>query len=242
VHGKMIRALVGYCWGLILFFAVGYSCKYGLQYLGIKSPVESQIVFKSGLVLVALVVWKLFSKPMGEMGWRSASFHSSHLVWFALGAISMMAGTVVMIFLNLRHPLAEQMTFPQLVLVVWLLSSFSEEIYVRGLVQSWVADHEEATGLRLAGSPSVVFSALLFASLHVPLIWTDAGVKGGLTLVLATLGLGWGCAALRAQSRSLWPAIACHILGNVAALPGGVLGILLYRLAYGELPPFIKPS
>ena len=45
-----------------------------------------------------------------------------------------------------RHPVASQMGFLQIVLLIWLLSSFSEEVYVRGLVQSWIADRDEAKG------------------------------------------------------------------------------------------------
>jgi len=60
--------------------------------------------------------------------------------------------------------------------------------------------------------------------------------------VLATLGVGWSCAVLRAQSQSLWPAILCHIFGNVSGVPGVILGAILYRLQYGELPELLRPA
>ncbi len=63
-----------------------------------------------------------------------------------------------------------------------------------------------------------------------------------MTLVLATLGLGWACAVLRARSRSLWLAIACHVLGNMAAVPGGILAALLHVLIFGRLPEMMKPG
>jgi membrane protease YdiL (CAAX protease family) len=81
-----------------------------------------------------------------------------------------------------------------------------------------------------------VSSAFLFAAMHVPLMWSPIGIKGGLPIVLATLGVGASCAVLRARSRSLWPAIACHIFGNIAGVPGGILGMVLYRLVNGRLP------
>jgi membrane protease YdiL (CAAX protease family) len=59
--------------------------------------------------------------------------------------------------------------------------------------------------------------------------------KGGLAIVLSTLGVGWACAVLRARSKSLLPAIACHVIGNVAGVPGGILGVILDRLVYGRL-------
>src|SRR5262249_46365883 len=155
-------------------------------------------------------------------------------------AAAMMSGSVAAILLGVRHPVASQMSFLQIVLVIWLLSSISEEVYVRGLVQSWIADGEEASGTISAFAPSIVSSALLFAAMHGPLLWSNAGVKGGLTIVLATLGVGWSCAVLRARSGSLLPAIACHVVGNVAGVPGGILGVVLYRLAYGRLPEFLS--
>jgi membrane protease YdiL (CAAX protease family) len=87
---------------------------------------------------------------------------------------------------------------------------------------------------------SIVSSAVLFAALHGPLMWSPLGVKGGLAIVPSTLGVGWACAVLRARSRSLLPAIACHVIGNVAGVPGGILGVILYRLVYGRLPEILS--
>jgi Type II CAAX prenyl endopeptidase Rce1-like len=68
--------------------------------------------------------------------------------------------------------------------VVWLLSSFSEEVYGRGLVQSWVAGRDNANGTNSAFEPSIMLSALLFIAMHGPLLWSPLGVKGGLVIVL----------------------------------------------------------
>ena len=134
----------------------------------------------------------------------------------------MMATSIAMILLDVRHPVASQMGFLQIVVVIWLLSSFSEEVYVRGLVQSWVADRDDGNGTSSAFEPSIVSSAFLFAAMHVSLMWSSAGIKGGLPIVLAMLSLGWACVpffGLVAQASG--PAIACHVIGNVAGVPGG---------------------
>ena len=240
MQNPWLRELVGFVWGLLLFLGVAWSLRLGLGPPMSKSAVLSQVVLKTVLVLVALVGWKLLGWPFSEMGWRRADWwNRSYLAWFALAAGAMMAGSVVMIFLELMHPVAAKMSFLQLVLVIWILSSVSEEIYVRGLVQSWIAGHDDAKGLDSPFEPSIVSSALLFASMHVPLMWSPIGVKGGLTIVLATLGVGFACAALRKKSGSLWPAIACHVIGNVAGIPGGILGVILYYLVYGHRPEFL---
>jgi membrane protease YdiL (CAAX protease family) len=261
------RALLGFVWGLMLFFAVARLLKIAVSPAVRESPVLSQIVLKSAIILIALIGWKLLHRPFGEMGWRKAArWDWSDLTWFVIGALSMMAGSVTAIFLGFRHPIASQMSFLQIVLVIWILSSVSEEIYVRGLVQSWMevanatkdslkldqpevngieqlsADVRLAKGAATAFKPSVVMSALLFAALHVSLIWSPIGVQGGMTIVLSTFGLGWACAVLRDRTNSLWPAIACHIAGNVAGLAGGILGVILYFLVYRHIPEMLKPG
>ena len=240
MRNQWVRALVGFVCGFLLFLVLAWALRRGLGPTWSGSAVLSQLVLKTVLVLAALVAWKLLGRPFSEMGWRRAEWWNwSYLVWFVIAAASMMAGSVTMIFLGVRHPIASQMSFLQIVVYVWLLSSFSEEVYVRDLVQSWVADREDAIGINSAFEPSIVSSALLFSALHAPLMWSPVGLKGGLTLVLATLGVGAACAVLRARTRSLWPAIACHVLANVAAVPGGILGVILYRLVYGRLPEIL---
>ena len=241
MRNHRLRAVVGFVWGLLLFLDVAWSLRIGLGSTASGWAVISQIVLKTVLVLVALVGWKLLGRPLSEMGWRRALWwNRSYLVWFAIAAFSMMAGSVVVILLGVRHPVASQMTFLQIVAVIWLLSSFSEEVYVRGLVQSWVADRDDATRTNSAFQASIVSSTLLFAAMHGTLLWSPLGVKGGLAIVMSTLGVGWACAVLRARSKSLLPAIACHVIGNVAGIPGGILGVVLYRLVYGRLPEFLS--
>ena len=213
---QRLRAFIGFGWGLLLFFLVARCLRLGPGSIVGESTVVSQVVLKTALVAVALVGWKLLRRPLSEMGWRSSDLRDrSYLVWFAIAAAAMMAGSVAVILLDTRHPVAAQMRFWQLVTVIWLLSSFSEEVYVRGLVQSWMA-RDEVDENSSAIKPSIVSSALLFAAMHVSLMWSPMGAKGGLMIVLSTLGVGWACAVLRDRSRSLWPAIACHIAGNVA--------------------------
>lgn len=243
MHKPIVRALVGYTWGLLLFLALAYSLKFAFDAYGGVTPAVSQIVVKGLMIVIALVGWLALRRPLREMGWqRIQRWAVSDFAWYAISALAMAFASTVMVLLEVRHPLASQMTLPQIVVIVWLGSSLSEEIYVRGLVQSWMAGRESRETIPSSWEPAIVASALLFASMHVPLMWSAAGIKGGLPIVLATLVVGWACAVLRARCRSLWPAIACHILGNVAGLPGGIVGVILYRLIHGHLPDFVKTS
>src|SRR4051812_2469470 len=162
MQNPWMRAAIGFVWGLSLFLAIAWLLKLGLGPMGSGSPILSQVVLKTSMILVALVTWKLSGRPFRAMGWRGAERRNrSYLVPFAIAAVSMMAASVAMILLGVRHPLVSQMSFLQIVLLVWLLSSFSEEVYVRGLVQSWVADRDAAYGIDSPFEPPIVTSALL---------------------------------------------------------------------------------
>ncbi len=236
MRNPWVRAVVGFVVGLLLFLGIAYSLKAVLKPEWAASPVISQIVLKTTMIVVALVVWLALGRQLSEMGWRKAPWwNRSYAPWISVAALAMMSATVVMIFLGVKHPLAAKMNFLELVLCIWMLSSISEEIYVRGLVQSWIAEGDEAAA-RSPFAPSIVASTLVFAGMHVPLIWSPMGIQGGGTLVAGTFFAGWGCAVLRARTRSLWPAILCHILANVASIPGGILGTVFFKLLYHRLP------
>jgi membrane protease YdiL (CAAX protease family) len=254
MQNRWARAVVGFVCGLVGFFAIAWVLKRALGGPGAEAGSEptqealrhyavlSQVVLKKTLIVVSLAAWKLLGRPFREMGWRAARWNWSYLPWLVLTAVAMMAASVVMVLMERVHPIASQMRLWEIVLVIWLLSSFSEEIYVRGLVQSWISNGGERAGVRSAFEPSVVASAMLFSAMHVPLIWSPAGLKGGLTLAGTMLVVGWACAVLRDRSRSLWWAIACHVLGNAAGLPGGIIGVIVFRVIHGRLPDFVKAA
>jgi membrane protease YdiL (CAAX protease family) len=234
------RPIVGFAAGLVIFLGVAAGLKALLAQARADSAAVGQLALKSALIAVALGGWALTGLPFRAMGWRAPTWKGREWAGFVVAAAAMMAATVVMIFLGARHPVASQLSFAQIVGLIWILSSASEEIYVRGFVQSWI---EEGSGPRPGGgksSPAVVASAGLFAAMHAPLMWSPAGFAGGLTIVLAMLAVGWACAALRERTGSLWPAIACHIAANMAAIPGGIAAVILYRLILGRMPEFLS--
>jgi membrane protease YdiL (CAAX protease family) len=128
------------------------------------------------------------------------------------------------------------MSFLEIVVAIWLLSSIAEEIFVRGLIQSWITAPSSQQPAGNAQRVAVPVSAAFFAGMHVPLIWMGAGAVGGGIIVAATLVVGWAAAELRARTDSLAHAIGVHIFGNVAAVPFGILAVIAFRLTYGEMP------
>ncbi|MCC6425554.1 MAG: CPBP family intramembrane metalloprotease [Phycisphaerales bacterium] len=234
VGSQWMRCVIAAVVGLGVFFLLGALLTLISPRVGIEGVVARQVAFKGLMIAVAMLAWLAMRRPWGEMGWRRIAWPRGGWKWVLMACLAMAVTAMAMILTRHRHPVLTEFSFLQVVLVIWVLSSVSEEIYVRGWVQSWCQAVEEAGSGVL--TPSIVTSALLFASMHVSLMWMGAGVLGGGIIVCATLLVGWACAVLRARTGSLWAPIALHILANMAGVPGGILGVVIYRVVYGELP------
>lgn len=228
-----VRAAVGVLAGAALFFGCGTLLK---LWLGEMSALKLQWIFKASLILIALVAWKLTGRSWAQMGWQRARPTKGKWIWYLMGALAMGFASIAMLLTKNRHPIASQFTFLQIIVTIWLLSSISEEIFVRGLMQSWIAAPFELTPRDSGYHIVILASAALFGGLHVPLIWKGGGAVGGGIIVAATFLLGWAAAQIRARTGSLLHAIGVHIVGNIAAVPFGIVGVILYRIIYGEMP------
>jgi membrane protease YdiL (CAAX protease family) len=90
-----------------------------------------------------------------------------------------------------------------LFLAAVVLAGFTEELLFRGVLSRTL----EATRLGFWGGASIASAA--FALLHF-----QYGHGGQLVIFAVGMTLAW----IRAQSRSLWPAIVCHSINNAVAL------------------------
>lgn len=235
--GLGARAVVGVVGAACLFVAIGYGLAWALGLAGLHlSAAPLQVVVKGAMALAAVGLWALMGRRARDMGWKRAT----NIRWarlagaYGVAAVSMGLASWGMIFSGARHPVVSQMTFVEIVLAVWVCSSVGEEIFVRGLVQSWIG--EGARGLPGDRRVVVLASAGLFAAMHVPLMWRGAGLIGGGITVLATFGLGWAAARVRESTGSLVHAIGVHVFGNAAAVPFGIAAVVLYRVVTGHLP------
>jgi len=228
--------LIGLVLGALIFLGCGTATTSAVAALDISGIVARHAFLKILLIAVSIALWAVMGRSWNRMGFQRGKPGVRKLKWYAIAALAMGAASIVMILTKSKHPLVAEMSFPQIILTVWLLSSVSEEIFVRGLVQSWITDES----VLLPGTPDagivVLASALLFAAMHVPLLWSGAGVIGAGTIVAATFLLGWAAAEIRLRTDSLFHAIGVHIVGNIAAVPFGIIGVLLYRVIHGEMP------
>ena len=116
--------------------------------------------------------------------------------------------------------------FLQIVALLWLYASVSEEVFMRGLIQSSLSRFR-TYGFTLFGtriSLPVLMSALIFGVMHVA--QAAMGVAGYQVLVTVVFAfiLGLLAGTYREGTDSLVPAIVVHAFANVGGSLVGCLG------------------
>lgn len=103
----------------------------------------------------------------------------------------------------------------QIVVVVRLIGSLSEDIFILGFVQSLMSVGEGNE--RSSGHADAMASSAFFASMHAPLLWTTMSAAGSCIVVLAALVVGCIAALARKETGSLLHPIMLHLTGNAVA-------------------------
>ena len=197
----------------------------------VSGPAARQITLKSLLVIASFLLIAVWRKRVpGTYGFqRSADVPWSRTI---LTGLALGAATSLLVLLaggRGMQSVLGTMRFWQIVLVIWIGSSVSEEIFTRGWAQG-ALDRWRATMV------PVLVPALLFGSMHATLI--NRGVDGITTtvIVLGVTVLGVLAGRLRARYGGLSPAIAIHIAFNVGGIFGGLIYVVGYRVLVGKIP------
>lgn len=191
-------------------------------------PWARQAVNQGLLTVVAFGAMALSRRPLAEFGFRRPAPARGHFkLWgLVLGA----ASTGVILALGLRGMRGNLAAYGLLgiVLWIWVFSSIVEEVFCRGWFQSLVA----GAGTRAA----VGWSAALFGTMHLGLLFSNVEIAAVVVIVLSVTALGYVCATARARTGSLRPAIAAHMMFNVGGFLAGVIYVIAYRVATGQMP------
>ncbi|MDD4052530.1 MAG: CPBP family glutamic-type intramembrane protease, partial [candidate division Zixibacteria bacterium] len=118
------------------------------------------------------------------------------LRWIPVGLIALALGAVAtaatLIVGAKGNPVVKQLTFPQIILFVWILSSIIEEVFTRGFIQG----HQAPV---MPGSLRFLFfrietaafvSAAFFALMHLSLLISGADPKTIVIILLFTFSVG----------------------------------------------------
>jgi membrane protease YdiL (CAAX protease family) len=126
-------------------------------------------------------------------------------------------------------------TFAQVVLVVWLLSSVSEELLTRGWLQGVLNRWRDRRAFSIA-VPALI-SGGVFGAMHLSLYFKGIDATTATVVVVFATLLGVWAGILRNRFGSLLPPVIAHITFNVGAAIGAVIFVVAYRVTTGHLPP-----
>lgn len=191
------------------------------------------------LVLSLLAIAVIGKSKFADYGFRMPQGGSRWLVVAVWAPLLGIAATIGVLGLGGQgSPVAKSLTFPQIILFVWIFSSIIEEVFTRGFLQS----HLSVLSGKYVKFPffriewPVFLSALFFGLMHLVLLASGADLTTTIVTVLFTFSLGLMAAYLRSLTGSLLPAIVAHLLANIGGMIGGILYAAFCLLA-GKPPP-----
>ena len=199
-------------------------------------PTLAHFITKTLLVLFVVGAVLLDrQRTWADYGFRRAV---RKVAWWTVGGVGALLGAAATTAILLTP--ARGMTFLRefgflgMVLSVWLYSSLTEEIFVRGWFQTAVADERSVALRQRALSGAVVASAFFFGSMHLTLFFRGADVLTALIIVPATTLLGLAAAIFRERYKCLLPAFVTHVAFNVGGVAAGVVVNVIALVATGK--------
>jgi membrane protease YdiL (CAAX protease family) len=200
------------------------------QYLfSATAPIPRNAIFKAVLAALCLLLMKVDGRGFAEFGFRRpqgvrwSRAVGSGLLLGALATLAILASPAQ------GMQLMKGASLGQIVLGIWLWSSLTEEIFTRGLLQTWTLASQEVK--KIGGfSVPVWTAALFFGAMHLSLLYS--GTDGWTVAILVTAAtlLGLLAGRYRERSGSLLPAFVNHLSFNVGGFLGGATWMIASRL------------
>jgi membrane protease YdiL (CAAX protease family) len=183
-----------------------------------KTPFMTHTTMLAASLLAMLALGKRKFARFGFQAARDRFLKPVIVLGLGMGAL----GTLVQWLIGAEEIAGlESLSFLQVILLIWIYASVSEEVFFRGLLQTALESFSHLR-VRVFGihlSFPVIFAAIFFSAMHFGLLTTGADVTAVVIIVLFALVLGLACGYFREKTGSLYPAILLHSLGNV----GGTL-------------------
>jgi membrane protease YdiL (CAAX protease family) len=227
--------LAAFAFSLGVFGAAFLAAKGLPETVTTHYPWAGQAVTQGLMAAVALGAMAASRRPFAEFGFRRPVPARGHFkLWgLLLGAAS--TGVILAFDLRGMRTALAGYGLPEIVLWIWVISSVVEEIFCRGWFQTLVdAGESDTDGQRTR--VAVMWSAALFGTMHLPLLFAEVERAAVVVIVLSVTALGYICATARARTGSLRPAIAAHVMFNVGGFLAGVAYTIAYRVATGHMP------
>lgn len=212
-------------------YTVGFEA-----YLGDGPRLPPNLLITSQLIKAICLmsaVWLLALKLRG-LDWRAVGFRPVHRHWCALAIVFAIFGFALNILLAKtlifiapdwapltasRYGLNDGPLWQVALLVgmTILVTPFAEEVFFRGFLFQWMATHRPVW-------VAILVSSVMFGASHIVPPQIIAATAFSLLIIYLFMA-----------SRSIWPAILCHVTNNA-------LGVAFNMAAVaGVLPDFLVP-
>lgn len=195
----------------------------------------SQVFMKVILVILSVIVARLLSLPLSKFGFQQSSNTRNRKKYIVLALLlGALSSSIILIFKIPKLPVLEGLSFFQILLVVWLWSSITEEIFARGFVQALASESTSTFKVTPFNvSSGGLASAIVFSLIHFS-IWVGGGsIYTTVIIMIFTFLLGILCSKTRDEI-NLQSAIYVHIAFNVGGAIGGIIINIIYFISTGE--------
>jgi len=215
--------LMGITIFLISFFLYKITLPFIKNYFEFSSYSENIILKSYILILSLLSILIINNGSLKNYGFNTAkniNYFKMSLISVGITFGALIIGAIIFIgILNNIFPtentqfLSKPSSLIELIITIWIWSSISEEVLVRGLMQSFMNNLKSIKVFRL--SLPVIISGLFFGSMHLSNLFLGTNVWFVCFTVFLTSIVGILAAFYREKSESLIPPILIHMIANV---------------------------
>ncbi len=191
------------------------------------------------MLVLSLIAIFIFSKGnFKEYGFtkgKKIKWLLPTLIALGLGAIA----TLTTLLLKISGiQMVKSLSFPEIILYVWIIASLCEEVLTRGFLQSFLQPlKDNSVNLLIVKVDLPAFIAALFFSLmHLVIIKGGADFMTVVVIMIFTFCVGILAGHYRSLSGSLIPAVVLHMLANMGGLIGGIIYGIIKVITTG-MPP-----
>lgn len=196
-----------------------------------------QVLLKLLLAVFSISIAILLKLPLKEQFSIRLNFNKHITTKNTLYALILgIIATVFILSLRIpRIPLLKELSFPQIILIIWILSSVCEEIFARGLVQGLISkeNRKEITIGRFSFSNAVLAGAIVFSLIHFSIFIKGGSLLTAITTMFFTFILGLLAGQAKEKS-NLASAIIVHIAFNVGGVIAGILFNIISVISTGH--------
>ena len=221
---KTIFKKVGVSFLLILIIFIFQGIVIGLLTFWNKDFMKNNIWFtmlisQIVMLIITLAIIVFGKRKISEYGFNMANNYKIKkiiLLGLGFGFITILVGTIsgakgIKVF--------EELSFIQIIFVVWIFASLSEEVFFRGLIQTYLSPliKYRINFCKKTFSLPVLLSAFFFAAMHLPMLAVAEDILTVIIVVGFGFFVGLTAAYYREKSGSLIPALLLHTFANIGA-------------------------